>query len=568
MVLSNLFAVTFLLQNQAFKPKQSDVAAKITQKKVDSKGDGYVENTCSDHGITEIEQQLQHKKLSRDETDHLIELLRSRTTDLSDNNGRARELKLEASEVILSQRDLRKSSKVEHDVPSDFRMMWKPSEHSQFTANDVSSSPIEIAKAYMEAQKAASGRLKSEKNSFYVDNVASASRLSLTPAAKSPKCWPGAIVQSDHGYVTPQRGSVEHHPRTPYSRSLFSKSTSKFQINSERRNHFFGRNMKTSPRANSVQRDGFAPLSPMHRNQQRNIESTSKGARPSNLATSFSLLAKSDASSGFSSASERDNSSNKGLVDETSRYAADITPVHPQSSLMARKILQHLDRSVPSPKEKLLEINLARKGTPPKSEGFIRDGQRETSDLSVADEQNAGCLIRGDAVSREKEDAQKVLLGKSISTSDDKIQLSSLSQTSKQDISLGTASSFSAFKAPNITESATIQPPVSFAQKHKSYDNNGFSFTFSAPSSQAAISEAPPTPTMASTAATDRTLDADEGKIPSFHFGSTSNRLVFSFGSDISSSHVDVTTPSFKFGSEEKRCLSFKPIGRHAICHS
>lgn len=71
------------------------------------------------------------------------------------------------------------------------------------------------------------GRLKNEKNSFSNDNAA---LLTFTPIAKSPVCWPGAITQIDHGYVTPRRGSAVHHLRTPYSGALFSKSTSKVYL--------------------------------------------------------------------------------------------------------------------------------------------------------------------------------------------------------------------------------------------------------------------------------------------------------------------------------------------------
>jgi len=70
-----------------------------------------------------------------------------------------------------------------------------------------------------------SGRLKNEKSVLCTDNAVS--KLSFTPVAKSPMCWPGAVMQSDHGYYTPRRGSVVCHPRTPYSGALFSKSTSK-----------------------------------------------------------------------------------------------------------------------------------------------------------------------------------------------------------------------------------------------------------------------------------------------------------------------------------------------------
>lgn len=52
-----------------------------------------------------------------------------------------------------------------------------------------------------------------------------------SPVPKSSPCWPGALVQDQRGYMTPQsqRGRIGLHnfPRTPYSRTIYSKSKSK-----------------------------------------------------------------------------------------------------------------------------------------------------------------------------------------------------------------------------------------------------------------------------------------------------------------------------------------------------
>lgn len=161
--------------------------------------------------------------------------------------------------------------------------------------------------------------------------------------------------------------------------------------------------------------DSFAPVSPIHHIHQKNVATTSKGAGPSSPATSFSLLPKLDASNVLSSAKETDSSSKGGFfkfqpadLDGPFSFAVDTTPVHPQSSVMARKILQHLDRSVPSPKEKLLEINLAKERVPPQSEATIKDGQHGRSDVSVSNDHKAGCLLGRDEDSQEIVDAQKV----------------------------------------------------------------------------------------------------------------------------------------------------------------
>lgn len=70
--------------------------------------------------------------LCRAETDHLIELLRSRTADLPEEDGHARRSKLETSEVILGQKDLRKSTKEGFATPFDSTMIRKSSDELQF----------------------------------------------------------------------------------------------------------------------------------------------------------------------------------------------------------------------------------------------------------------------------------------------------------------------------------------------------------------------------------------------------------------------------------------------------
>ncbi|KAJ6922107.1 hypothetical protein NC652_015921 [Populus alba x Populus x berolinensis] len=70
--------------------------------------------------------------------------------------------------------------------------------------DDVGASPIDIARAYMPS--------------------------SPSPSPKSSTCWPGATVQYQRGFMTPQsqreRFGPHIFPRTPYSRTSYSKSMS------------------------------------------------------------------------------------------------------------------------------------------------------------------------------------------------------------------------------------------------------------------------------------------------------------------------------------------------------
>lgn len=70
------------------------------------------------------------------------------------------------------------------------------------------------------------GRLELEKATF--DNCASASDMSYSSDVKLPICWPGAFVESNYRYRTPQTHRTKVEPykfqRTPYYGSIFSRS--------------------------------------------------------------------------------------------------------------------------------------------------------------------------------------------------------------------------------------------------------------------------------------------------------------------------------------------------------
>lgn len=102
--------------------------------------------------------------------------------------------------------------------------------------NDTAPSPIDIAKAYM-ANRTSESNLgsksiisKDERPTMLADDFASEP---FVPFA-SPKpsiCWPGSMVNDQRSYLTPQsqrgRFGVHNIPRTPYSRTIYSKSKSK-----------------------------------------------------------------------------------------------------------------------------------------------------------------------------------------------------------------------------------------------------------------------------------------------------------------------------------------------------
>lgn len=102
--------------------------------------------------------------------------------------------------------------------------------------DEVGASPVEIARAYMEARTSEIGlgskskMLKDERNLPPSEAIVS-NPFIASPSPKPPICWPGAMVQNQRSYLTPQgqrsRLGLSDFPRTPYSRTIYSKSRSK-----------------------------------------------------------------------------------------------------------------------------------------------------------------------------------------------------------------------------------------------------------------------------------------------------------------------------------------------------
>lgn len=99
--------------------------------------------------------------------------------------------------------------------------------------NETGCSPIELAKAYM-AMRTSEVNLgskcaipKDERPTVLSDNFESESFVPL-PSPMSSSCWLGSMVQNQCGCLTPHsrrdRFGLHNIPRTPYFRTLYSKS--------------------------------------------------------------------------------------------------------------------------------------------------------------------------------------------------------------------------------------------------------------------------------------------------------------------------------------------------------
>ena len=94
----------------------------------------------------------------------------------------------------------------------------------------VGASPVDIARAYMGSRvleiDTDSKRIISKDETFLLQNDGFASPLIPALSSKSSVCWPGAMVHDQHDYSTPRssRYGLHHFQRTPYSRTIYSKS--------------------------------------------------------------------------------------------------------------------------------------------------------------------------------------------------------------------------------------------------------------------------------------------------------------------------------------------------------
>lgn len=108
--------------------------------------------------------------------------------------------------------------------------------------NNVSASPIDIAKAYMRSHtselvpSAYSTMSKSERALYRGDDTQPkpSNPQGPQPLSRLSTCGQGPMAQDQHGYATPlgQRGSfgLQKFPRTPYSRTVYSNSQSRSKV--------------------------------------------------------------------------------------------------------------------------------------------------------------------------------------------------------------------------------------------------------------------------------------------------------------------------------------------------
>ncbi|KAL0427156.1 UNVERIFIED_CONTAM: hypothetical protein Slati_2890400 [Sesamum latifolium] len=348
-----------------------------------------------DSDFSRIEELIKGSTFSREEISHLIEILKSRV----DNDGEKQKSSVDAggdTELVSWRHETRRTPLEEKQQDIDGTMIGAFREMSDVPVG-VSASPIDIARAYMAGRTSEGGNdlynFKSKAERAQPVNEFARKPLLPSPSPKPSICWPGAMVHDRHGYTTPQSQRARHRlhdfPRTPYSRTILSKPSTKLQADSGYPNTSTSfQQSRTSIYGQVNSRDdtdGYGSAGPIRRIRNKfasevrprgSIFLSSSKDIPSKTATPKVL-------GGFLPSTDKNlepgetSGASKQWSGDAVSGSSDRAISNPISSSQAvRKILEHLDRNKPTPKEKEAELKLVtswRRSSPSVASDTIRE---------------------------------------------------------------------------------------------------------------------------------------------------------------------------------------------------
>lgn len=355
-------------------------------------------------GISELEQLLKQKTFTRVEFDHLTELLHSRTTEPSTTQPAFSYVNKEKTNISEQINNKKKSTAEpttskpadnndreekpnvpKQEVVSSLRL------HGSVTTpvnlaipEEEAASPAEIAKAYMgsRSSKVSPSTLR---NQLFQDDAATNAKKSfdMAMAPRSAVRFSGIPEHIENGYMTPRphgRSAIYRMSRSPYFKAhsvtntgggRFLEGYSGPSTSSQWTSNVMQSGGKSALKwGSSVLDNDVGSLGPIRRIRQKcNVMSPSRNkslAFPGNLLPTPSIPPRKDANQESTSSIQKPlhlEKPNYGATDlqDTENGcnqtpSASIVPIPPQSREMARKILQQLDKLVPSPKEKSSEL--------------------------------------------------------------------------------------------------------------------------------------------------------------------------------------------------------------------
>ncbi|KAL5200018.1 hypothetical protein ABZP36_021221 [Zizania latifolia] len=549
------------MQNQSTELNTNSTAA---NNKANLLLEGGCRNRNVGSGLAEIENIIKQSYFSK----RLIEIMRSRTPDICNEDQRVSRTSTKGFEVSpfpdkwstpAKQMDIQSPSRIDFFTPSNVL--------------DVASSPIELAKAYMEAQTSASVH-ESQKRKFRalshgVEMDNSSSKFFPIVATDTPVRWPGSVVRNYPSYLTPQSNKGRTLPltssRTAYTGSLFPRYNK--TGNHDAYNNSSGQPQLSTPLpggSKATFEDKMASIDGIPGVQPSTY---SKGAYGDTVGATTTFFTKEGSAAKMYIGSNLQGAHGKGtmesgstpgcvsMVDNISHSKYAALSVHPKSSKTAHKILQHLERTIPSPTAKSLEPRqTSAKRTFP---SVVTNIQHKGPDSITRNSHRPSSINDSGSAQQEISDANKVLAPPRSSNavkSSPKIQNSG----SNSEITEMPSS-----ENPQKSDSASAS--ASAAEVLDASTSNGFTFTFPVPKTSFSLPEPPATPTLP---VLPSILPADIADMPKFTFGSTSaaNNLLFSFNLASSSHSADEAAPTFKLGSDKKRELSFDVVGKDAVC--
>ncbi|KAL8254872.1 hypothetical protein R6Q59_033093 [Mikania micrantha] len=548
--------------------------------------------SIDDLGLDQIENLLKGKQFSQDESRRLMEILKSRLVDDSNAEG-------EEKEASVISQGKGKGSMLDPEIPSTSNIsmrydMETPRPCLQSNMHDeVAASPIDIAKAYMGSRASELGINTYSKKSTVgrepqSNDMFSSKPFFLTPSSKSSTYWPGAVVQNQQGYLTPQnqrnRYGLHNFPRTPYSRTKPKLN----QLQGDGRSPnipltTFQQSRLQIKTSSDVMDGGYGSVGPIRRVRNK-LASEPQSEGPSRLS-SAQFVSSSSVSRNFTPVFQK----NPGTSGITNLHTADkheqtskgeATPAGPSNETV-RKILEHLDRHKPTPKEKAAELKLATEWkrspsrdtiimpafAPPAAPDLQRSGA--SSDSKFLKEPDGGVSFRDQMKTSNAEMKTSTSVNDAATTGPSfvfknrGVAAEKSILTNSKDKEKDQPWSFdNKINGQDLTRKRPSQPilkPISFkrpdAQQVVTSDN-GRGFTFSFPATASSASE-PPTPSIMPMFPPPAVPQSKElPAVPTYSFGMnrSGERVVFSFPSTSSASVDDGASDlKFNFGSGKKR---------------
>uniref|UniRef100_A0A7N0RD27 Nuclear pore complex protein n=1 Tax=Kalanchoe fedtschenkoi TaxID=63787 RepID=A0A7N0RD27_KALFE len=342
----------------------SELREEIQEKVGDQSGTGCramehvsLDDNSNNRGISDLERILKQKTFTKSEIDRLTALLNSRTIeDPAEDDKKAFDLRASKTVYVDGNFKKPKSSPVLDEGIHIKRYIGStspPIANTKVLEEDIAT-PAELAKAYMGSRpsKVSPSMLGSRGQAIRNDLplINSAVLPSQSPSIRRETKSFTRLVAPDNGYITPRsrgRSAIYSMARTPYSRVQKSSDTRCDNNYSFQPSHLaLEPNKLSSSRQtalkcpSSVLEDEIGSVGPIRRIRQK------PGL----------LLSQTVPASGSSPISELGALPNYRSQDARNEIpGANFMSVPSQSSKVAQKILQQLDKLAPSPMEKLSE---------------------------------------------------------------------------------------------------------------------------------------------------------------------------------------------------------------------